>query len=140
MLARLFAPHAGVGLLVLRLALGLIFIPHGLAKLKNPAELAGLIGKLGLPAPALFAWLVALLESVGAVLLIVGLATRLVALGLVVDMLVAIVAVRMRMMKAPFTSTQQVQGWEFEFGLLAMALTLVFTGAGRLALDRYFGL
>ena len=139
MLDKLFAPYAGVGVLILRLALGIIFVPHGWPKLKNPTELTGLIGKLGFPLPALFAWLVALLESVGALLLIVGLATRLVALGLVVDMLVAI-AVRIRMMKAPFTSTQQAQGWEFEFALVAMALALVFTGAGPLALDRYFGL
>jgi putative oxidoreductase len=140
MLERLLAPYAGVGVLILRLALGIIFVPHGWSKLKNPGELTGLLGKLGLPAPALFAWLVALLESVGAVLLMVGLATRFVALGLAVDMLVAIVTVKIRMVKAPFTSTQQVQGWEFEFALMAMALALVFTGAGRLALDRYVGL
>jgi putative oxidoreductase len=139
MLDKLFAPYAGVGVLILRLALGIIFVPHGWPKLKNPTELTGVIGKLGVPLPALFAWLVALLESVGALLLIVGLAPRLVALGLVVDMLVAIV-VRIRMMKAPFTSTQSAQGWEFEFALVAMALALVFTGAGPLALDRYFGL
>jgi putative oxidoreductase len=140
MLDRLFAPFAGVGELILRLALGLIFLPHGLPKLRSPAETAGLVGRIGMPAPSLFAWLVALLESVGAVLLIVGLLTRFVALGLAVDMLVAIVAVRIRMSKAPFTSTPQAQGWEFEFALMAIALALVFMGGGRLALDRYLGL
>ena len=61
---------------------------------------------------ATFAWIVALLESVGAVLLILGILTRPIALGLAVDMLVAIVSVRIRMAKAPFASTQQVTGWE----------------------------
>lgn len=140
MLEQLFAPLAGVGELILRLALGIVFLPHGLPKLKRPAETAGFLKRIGAPAPSLLAWLVALLESVGAVMLIVGLATRLVALGLAVDMLVAIVTVRIRMSKAPFTSTPQAQGWEFEFALMAAALALVFTGGGRLALDRYLGL
>jgi putative oxidoreductase len=140
MLERMFVPDASVGVLILRLALGIVFLPHGLSKLKNPGELAGLLKTLGVPAPALFAWLVALLESVGAALLIVGLATRVVAVGLAIDMVVAIGSVRIRMMKAPFTSTQQAQGWEFEFALMAMALALVFTGAGRVALDRLIGL
>lgn len=61
-----------------------------------------------LPAPLFFAWIVALLESAGAVLLILGILTRPIALGLAVDMLVAIVSVRIRMAKAPFASTQQV--------------------------------
>lgn len=140
MLSRLFAPYADIGQLILRLALGIIVLPHGWQKLKNPAGLTGVLQHLRLPAATLFAWLVALLETVGAVLLIVGLATRLMALGFVVDMLVAIVAVRIGMGKARFTSTPDAQGWEFEFALLAIALALVFTGAGRLAIDPLIGL
>jgi uncharacterized membrane protein YphA (DoxX/SURF4 family) len=44
------------------------------------------------------------------------------------------------MAKAPFASTQQVQGWEFEFALMGAALALVFTGAGRLSIDALLGL
>lgn len=55
-------------------------------------------------------------------------------------MLVAIVTVKIRMAKAPFSATQQVQGWDYEFLLMALALALGFTGAGRLALDPYLGL
>ena len=84
--------------------------------------------------------IVALLESAGAVLLILGILTRPIALGLAVDMLVAIVSVRIRMAKAPFASTQQVTGWEFEFALLGASVALVFTGAGRYGLDRFLGL
>ena len=79
-------------------------------------------------------------ERLGALLLIVGALTRLVALGLAVDVLVAIVSVKIRMAKAPFAGTPQVQGWEFEFCLLGGALALVFTGAGRLAVDAILGL
>jgi len=83
---------------------------------------------------------VALLESAGAVLLILGILTRPIALGLAVDMLVAIVSVWIRMAKAPFASTQQVTGREFEFALLGASVALVFTGAGRCGLDRFLGL
>lgn len=31
-------------------------------------------------------------------------------------------------------------GWEYEFALMVQALALVFTGAGRIALDRILGL
>jgi putative oxidoreductase len=140
MLDKLFAPYADVGELILRLALGFVFFPHGWAKLKDPATFTGFLRQLGVPAPAFFGWLVALLETVGAGLIILGVATRVLALGLAIDMLVAIVAVKIRMAKAPFSSSAQVQGWEFEFLLMAGALALVFTGAGRLALDPYLGL
>jgi uncharacterized membrane protein YphA (DoxX/SURF4 family) len=66
--------------------------------------------------------------------------TRPIALGLAADMAVAIVAVRIRMAKAPFTSTPQVTGWEFEFALFGASVALVFTGAGRWGLDRFLGL
>ena len=60
MLDRLFAPFDGVGELILRLALGIVFLAHGLPKLKNPSEMSGLLTKLGIPAASLLAWLVAL--------------------------------------------------------------------------------
>lgn len=75
MLDTLFAPYAGGGELILRLALGIVFLAHGLPKLENPAELTGLLRKLGMPGARLLAWLVAVLETAGAVLLILGVAT-----------------------------------------------------------------
>ncbi len=94
---------------------------------------------MGVPLPLFFAWVVALWETAGAVLLILGLGTRILAAGFAIDMLVATWLVKRRMMKANFMD-QKVQGWEFEFALLAQALALLFTGAGRIALDRIVGL
>src|SRR5256886_11690105 len=94
MLDSVFAPYAGVGELILRLALGITFLAHGRGKLKNPAAFAGFLRQIRVPAPLFSAWLVALLETVGAVLLIVGVATRLLALGLVIDMGVGLASVR----------------------------------------------
>jgi len=139
-LEQCFAPLAGVGELILRLTIALAFWPHGREKLKGPAGFGGFLAKLGVPAPVVTAWMVALLESVGAGFLVLGLATRLVALGLVVDMFVAIVAVRIGRAKAPFASTPQVQGWEFEFVLMGAAIALFFIGAGRFSIDALLGL
>jgi uncharacterized membrane protein YphA (DoxX/SURF4 family) len=67
-----------------------------------------------------------------------GVATRVLALGLAIDMVVALATVRIG--KAPFTSGPQGGGWDLEFLLLAILVAIVFTGAGRLALDSYLGL
>lgn len=145
MLENIFSPFSDWGLVILRLALGITFIIHGWPKLnpsgpmKGPAGVAGFFKQLGIPLPLLFAWVVALWETVGAVLLILGLGTRILAIGFAIDMLVAIWLAKRRMMKAAFMD-QKVQGWEFEFALLAQALALLFTGAGRIALDRIVGL
>jgi len=92
---------------------------------------------MGVPLPLFFAWVVVLLETVGAALLILGLGTRILAIGVAIDMLVAIWLVKRKMQKAGFMD--QKGGWEFEFALMAQALALLFTGAGRISLDRVLG-
>lgn len=132
------------GLLILRVALGVTFIPHGWLKLNPNGPMKGLAGfggflkQMGVPLPGFLAWVVALLETAGAVLLIAGLGTRILALGFVIDMLAAIILVKRRMQKVGFMD--QKGGWEFEFALMAQALALVFTGAGSIGLDRMLGL
>jgi putative oxidoreductase len=133
----LFAADTGVGELILRLGLGVTFFAHGREKIQNPAGFAGFLRQIHVPAPLLNAWIVALLESVGAVLLILGIGTRVIALGLAIDMLVALLTVRIG--KAPFTSGAQGAGWDFEFILLMASLALVFSGAGPLGVDHYLG-
>ncbi len=91
------------------------------------------------PLPGLFGWVVVLLESVGAALLILGLGTRILALGFAIDMLMAIILAKRGMAHKGFMEPDGT-GWEFEFALLVAALALVFTGAGRIALDRIIGL
>ena len=72
-------------------------------------------------------------------MLIVGLGTRILAVGFVIDMIVAIRLVRIGMSKSPFAGGQGI-GWEFEFALMSIALALLFTGAGSIALDPAVGL
>ena len=141
----IFAPLSDWGLLVLRLGLGIVLFAHGWPKInpngpmKGPAGVAGFFKQAGIPLSTFFAWVVALLETLGAVLLILGLGTHLLAIGFVIDMIVATLLVRIGMGKSPFAGGQGI-GWEFEFVLGAAALALLFTGAGNLALDQVIGL
>ena len=81
---------------------------------------------MGVPLPGLMGPFIALLEFFGGIALLIGLLTRLVALGLAFDMLGAIVLVKLA---AGFSK------YEFEFLLLGSSLALVLTGAGRFSID-----
>jgi putative oxidoreductase len=132
-----FAPYGDVGLLILRIGLAIVFWAHGWPKLnpksesKGVAGMAGFLKQIKIPAPVFFAWVVALLETVGMVLLVLGIGTRVIAVMLVINMIVAIVSVKIGLAKAKFSGQG---GWELEFILAVAALALVFTGAGALAL------
>lgn len=142
MLESLLGPYADAGLLILRVGLGIVFLAHGLPKLNSSSPIGGIAGfsgflkQLNVPLPTVFAWLVALLETVGAALLILGLGTRILGLLFAIDMLAAILSAKIGMMKAKFSGQG---GWEFEFALLVGALALVFTGAGAYSLDAMLG-
>lgn len=137
----MFTSVVDFGPFVLRLALGIIFLIHGWPKLnpnspmKGTAGFAGFLKQMGVPLPTLSAWVVALLETVGAALLILGIGTRLIAALLAINMLAAIAA-KTNFMKVGFVA-QQATGWEFDFALLAGALALLFSGPGALALGSF---
>jgi len=125
-----------IGLLVLRVVLGIIFIGHGSQKLFGlfgGAELNGTIkwiGSMGLR-PAWFWGLVASLsEFGGGVLLLLGLLSPLGSLGIIAAMLVAIIQVHW---SKGFWNTKG--GIEFPLTNIAGALTLAFTGPGKYSLD-----
>ncbi|MCV6615413.1 MAG: DoxX family protein [Cellvibrionaceae bacterium] len=86
----------GLPPLALRLYLAPIFIAAGLHKLNNIEDIAAWFGNpdwgLGLPAPELMAYLAAYTELLGGLALVLGLATRLVSIPLLITMLVAALA------------------------------------------------
>src|SRR5260221_984132 len=78
-----------IGLLVLRIALGAIFLTHGYPKLVRPnLEMQHMFTQHGLPAQ--FVYVAGILESFGAALLVLGLFTRPAALLLAIEMAVSI--------------------------------------------------
>src|SRR5438552_4282812 len=117
-----------LGLAVLRVAVATIFIRHGAQKLFvfGFAGVAGAFTQMGVPFPGLMGPLIGLLEFFGGIALVIGLLTRLIALGLVFDMLGAILLVQLK---------NGFSRYELEFLLLGSSLALVLTGAGRFSVD-----
>lgn len=116
------------GLLVLRVWLGLsMFLLHGLAKLQNfGGTVAMFQEKMGIP--SVFGAAAVIAESVFAILLVIGLATRLSAAFLAVTMAVAFFKVHQLALSG-------ANSGELAFIYLAGFVALFFTGAGRFSAD-----
>jgi putative oxidoreductase len=121
----------GWGITVLRIAVGIVFAAHGGQKLFvwGFGNVAGFMGKIGIPAPMLAAVVVTLVEFVGGLALLVGAFTRWAAALLAINMLVAILAVHL---KAGFFLPA---GFEFAFTLFAANVALVLLGSGEASVD-----
>jgi putative oxidoreductase len=121
---------ADCGLLLLRIWFGLsIFLIHGLSKFKSfGATVAMFHEKMGIP--PVFGAAAVLAESVCAVLLVIGLATRLAASFLAVTMAVAFVKVHQMIL-----AQGNPQSGEMAFLYLGAFLAIFVAGAGRYSLD-----
>jgi len=119
------------GLTVLRVVVGIVFLMHAYQKFFKfgPSGVFGLLTHLGIPLTGFFAVILMLVESVGGILLITGLATRIPAALLAIDMLVAIFTVHI---KNGFFSP----GVEFPLTLLAAVICLVLAGGGAASIER----
>jgi len=117
-----------LGKLVLRLALGILILLHGIAKVNSGVGgIAGMLSNHGLP--GVLAYLVLVGEVVAPVLVIAGLFSRVGAIIIAINMVVAILLVHM----GQLTSMTQTGGWALELQgmFLFSALALAFMGAGR---------
>jgi putative oxidoreductase len=131
---------ADIGIFVLRLALGIIFIAHGGQKLFGwfggnglAATVQGFTSGMGIPAP--LAYLAIFTEFFGGVAVVIGLLSRLAAAGLAFTMVVAAVKVHMANGFFLATGPGQQNGFEYNLALFAMALAVVLAGPGRIALS-----
>jgi len=126
------SPRAvSASLAILRLIVGATFIMHGGQKLfvYGFDGVAGAFGQMGIPMPGILGPFVALVEFFGGIAIVLGLLTRLAALGLAGTMVVAILTVHL---KAGFFNPG---GVEFPLSLLASLAALIVSGAGALSLD-----
>jgi len=118
-----------LSLLGLRVALGVIFFYHGYEKLaRNPN--GGMAAFFGLGLPSYVFYVVGMLEVFGALLLVLGLLTRVTALLLAIEMGLALARV-----SVPRGGIYAVHNYELPLALCAGAFALVTTGAGLLSLD-----
>lgn len=129
-----FAPTA------LRLALGVMILPHGLQKTVGAFGGHGFKGTMGyltgvVGAPWIFALLAILAESVGGVMLIAGLGTRLAALGVGGVMLVAAAQHRPNGFFMNWMGSQKGEGVEFHLLALGIVAALLVLGGGAWSVD-----
>jgi putative oxidoreductase len=141
MLATIFATDQSVITLILRLVLGLVIVPHGLQKLFGWFGGYGFAGTMGfLTKTVKLPWIVGLLvilaESFGALGVILGLGTRIGALGILAVMLGATLTVH-RPVGFFMNWGGNLKGEGFEYHLLAMgmAVALILLGGGAWSLD-----
>lgn len=141
MLRGLCSTDSGMAGLLLRLTLAVVMFPHGAQKALGWFGSQGFTPTIafftGAGIPPVLALLVIVTEFLGPLGLALGLLTRVVAFGLLCEMLVAIVTVHWpNGFFMNWTGTQQGEGFEYHLLVIGMALTLLMVGAGAWSIDR----
>ena len=115
-----------------RVTLGVLFMSTGWGKVHSLDKVTAFFTELGIPAPGFHAVLVSFTELIGGALLLVGLASRMAALPLLVSMAVAILTAK----------RDEVAGLSDLFGLvewtyLVLLAWVALAGPGRISLDHW---
>ena len=152
LIKRLAATTAPNAVILIRLLVGGVFLSEGVQKFLFPALVgAGRFAKIGIPAPEVMGPFVGVVETVGGLLLLVGLFTRPTAAILLVNMTVAIIST-----KLPVLVGHPVLGFSLpnvpmhgfwgtlhegraDLSMILCLLFLLTVGAGRLSLDYRIG-
>lgn len=119
-----------IPLLAFRLILAYNFYTPAMKKFNNYEGIIEWFTDMGLPAPALMAFLATATEMLAFILLPLGLATRFIAVPLIITMIVAIKAVHWE---------DGYSGFEIPFLYAFMLFTLFVYGAGRISVDYWLG-
>ncbi|WP_141503560.1 DoxX family protein [Paenibacillus luteus] len=125
-----------LGLLIVRLVVGLLFVGHGAQKLfgwfggYGPKGTGGWLESIGVKPGVAMAVVAGLMELVGGLLFAAGLLTPLAAVIIVLTMLVAIVKVH-----GPNGLWATANGYEYNLVLVAIAIGIALIGAGDYSLD-----
>jgi len=145
---KLLQTNASGAVILIRLVVGGVFLSEGIQKFLYPAENgAGRFARIGIPSPDVMGPFVGVVEIVCGTLIVLGLLTRLAAIPLIINMLVAILST-----KIPILLGQGFWGFSLrnlpyygfwgmaheartDFAMLLGSLFLLIVGGGALSLD-----
>lgn len=144
----LFITDAPAATVLVRIMAGSVFLSEGIQKFLYPEDLAaGRFAKVGIPAPEIMGPFVGGCEVVCGVLLIIGLLTRLAAIGLLIDISVAIVSTKIPVFLGhgfwglSLTKLPRYGFWSMmheartDFSMWLGLLFLLIVGAGQWSFD-----
>src|SRR5271155_4270920 len=123
-------------LLAVRLYWGWQFIETGWGKLTDIGKVIGFFTDLGIPAPVFNAYFVSGLEFGGGLLLVLGLGSRLIALPLVIDMIVAYITADREALFSVFSNPDKFTAAAPYTFLIASLIVLIF-GPGKASVDAF---
>ena|SRR5215475_5964052 len=138
MLDRLLISNAPRSTLIIRLLVGLVFLSEGIQKFLFPDALGvGRFTKIGIPAPAFFAPFVGVVEVICGLLLVLGLATRVAAIPLLIDISVAIATTKIPML-AQNGFWAAAHEARTDYSMLLGLIFLLIVGPGPCSLDQWW--
>ncbi len=126
------------GALVLRFALGSVFLAHGIKHARGREKTTKWFGSIGFKQPGL-QWMASTATEIGVgVLLLIGLLTSFAAAGVVGIMFVAFWSVHRPV--GFWVTARPDEGWEYVYTLSMAAIALAAIGPGSWSLDAAFGI
>jgi len=135
LITRVVTTSAPAATLLVRLLVGAVFVSEGIQKFLSPDALGvGRFIKIGIPAPAVMAPFVGVVEIACGLLLILGVLTRLAAIPLVIDMLAAIVTTKVPIFaKSGFWAMAHEA--RTDYAMILGSFFLLLVGAGPFSVD-----
>jgi uncharacterized membrane protein YphA (DoxX/SURF4 family) len=136
-LLKILNTEAPASAVIIRFMIGTIFLSEGVQKFLYPEELGvGRFIKIGIPAPELMAPFVGWVEIICGCLILLGFLTRLAAIPLIIDMLVAISTTKIPILfkKGIWAMAHEAR---VDWSMLLGSLFLLMVGAGSWSLDTW---
>lgn len=124
--------YKGCALMLLRIAVGVVFVYHGWSKFSNMEGTIMFFSGIGLS--SFWAYVATYVELLGGIAILVGFNTRIAAMLGAVIMLVAIAKVHW-----PHGFNGAAGGYEYQFVLLLNFIALAIMGGGRHSVDAMYG-
>lgn len=128
-----------LGLFILRLGVGAIFLMHGWMKLFGGQEsfVREMLAMVGWSMPDAIWWVVTLVELLGGLMLVLGVFARYAALALAIEMVVAVLLFHLRQgfFIVAIPNVPLAYGFEYHLALVAGLVCVFLGGSGRWALE-----